>query len=92
MREDSAEADLFRLLVRDLSTGGVIRQHRETTGSGEFVRKVPARRPKGSGTRLMKSAFDDRQVFSSRVAKTPGSGTDTTSRPSIPEKLFGLQV
>ena len=60
VREDSAEADLFRLLVRDLSTLGVIR-HRETTGSGEFVRPGP--QPKGSGTRLMKSAFDDREQY-----------------------------
>jgi hypothetical protein len=30
VREDSSEADLFRLLFRDLSTGGIIRQHRET--------------------------------------------------------------
>src|SRR2546425_4906089 len=29
--ENSAEADLFKLMIRDLSTGGVIRQHRETT-------------------------------------------------------------
>jgi hypothetical protein len=31
VREDSAEADLFKLLIRDLSTGGIIRQHREKT-------------------------------------------------------------
>src|SRR5580765_5293797 len=30
VREDSSEADLFRYLIRDLSTGGVIRQARET--------------------------------------------------------------
>ncbi len=30
VREDSSDADLFRLLFRDLSTGGIIRQHRET--------------------------------------------------------------
>ncbi len=43
-REDSAEADLFRYLIRDLSTGGVIRQDRETNQAGQFLRK---RRPKG---------------------------------------------
>src|ERR1700726_834588 len=41
-REDSAEADLFRFLIRDLSTGGVIRQERETNRAGQFLRK---RRP-----------------------------------------------
>jgi hypothetical protein len=30
VREDSLEADLFRLLIRDLSMGSVIRQHRLT--------------------------------------------------------------
>ena len=42
-REDSAEADLFRLLIRDLSTGGVIRQARETTADGQFLRQRPVR-------------------------------------------------
>lgn len=59
-REDSAEADLFKLLVRDLSTGGVIRQHRDTTPDGQYLRKPTVRRPKGFGvSRTMKSAFDD---------------------------------
>lgn len=60
VREDSAEADLFKLLVRDLSTGGVIRQHRDTTPDGQYLRKTAARRPKGPGaSRTIKSAFDD---------------------------------
>jgi len=61
VREDSAEADLFKLLIRDLSTGGVIRQHRETTADGQF------RARKGGGTKraspVMKSAFDDREQY-----------------------------
>lgn len=61
VREDSAEADLFKLLIRDLSTGGVIRQRRETTYDGQFVkRKKPAQR---TGTSLMKSAFDDTEPY-----------------------------
>lgn len=62
VREDSAEADLFKLLVRDLSTGGVIRQHRDTTAYGEYVRKARA----SSGNRAastMKSAFDDQEPY-----------------------------
>lgn len=62
VREDSAEADLFRLLIRDLSTGGVIRQHRDTTAYGEYVRKTR----KASGGRpssTMKSAFDDQEQY-----------------------------
>src|SRR5690606_19765335 len=40
-REDSAEADLFKMLVRDLSLGGVIRQERDINALGQFVRKRP---------------------------------------------------
>jgi hypothetical protein len=48
------------LLVRDLSTGGVIRQHRDTTSDGQYLRKPAVRRPKGLGaSRTLKSAFDD---------------------------------
>jgi len=54
-REDSLEADFFKLLIRDLSTGGIIRQHRETDYFGNFVKKT-AKRSK-SGT--LKSAFDN---------------------------------
>ncbi|MGD1213033.1 MAG: hypothetical protein ABR973_17005 [Candidatus Acidiferrales bacterium] len=39
VREDSSEADLFRLLFRDLSMGGIIRQHRETDYAGNFLAK-----------------------------------------------------
>lgn len=63
VKENSAEADLFKLLMRDLSTGSVIRQHRETTADGQFMRKQPTRRPKGAGSRVMKSAFDDSEEY-----------------------------
>jgi hypothetical protein len=62
VREDSAEADLFKLLIRDLSTGGVIRQHRQTNPYGEFMRKPkPANARRASPT--MKSAFDDLEGY-----------------------------
>lgn len=64
VREDSAEADLFKLLIRDLSTGGVIRQARDTTSDGQFLRKQPSRRTKGSQTkRTMESAFEDTKPY-----------------------------
>ncbi|HLG58122.1 MAG TPA: hypothetical protein VI485_22435 [Vicinamibacterales bacterium] len=63
VRENSAEADLFKLLIRDLSTGGVIRQHRDTTEDGSFVKRTPVRRPKGYGSQVMKSAFDDVEQY-----------------------------
>ena len=63
VREDSAEADLYKLLIRDLSMGGVIRQHRETDYAGNFVKKQPRSVPKGSGSRTMASAFDDSEGY-----------------------------
>lgn len=61
--ENSAEADLFKLLFRDLSTGSVIRQHREVDYYGNFIPKTPQRRPKGSGQKPMTSAFDDEDSY-----------------------------
>jgi hypothetical protein len=63
VREDSAEADLFKLLIRDLSTGGVIRQHRETDYQGNFMARRAAPSRKGSASRTMKSAFDDTEQY-----------------------------
>jgi hypothetical protein len=62
VREDSADADLFKLLIRDLSTGGVIRQYRATDAHGNFQRK--SRAPSGRGsTSMTKSAFDDDEPY-----------------------------
>lgn len=63
-REDSPEADLFRLLIRDLSTGGVIRQHRETTYDGRFVKRTPTKgRTKGTVSSTMETAFEDTKQY-----------------------------
>lgn len=61
-REDSSEADLYKLLIRDLSTGGVIRQERETTVDGKFLRKNP-RQYKGPKPKTMESAFEDKKPY-----------------------------
>jgi hypothetical protein len=58
-REDSSEADLFKYLIRDLSTGGVIRQERQTDYAGNFVRKTSH----SPSSRIMKSAFDDNDLY-----------------------------
>lgn len=52
--DNSAEAGLYRLLIRDLSMGGIIRQYRETTYDGQFLK----RRRRSSSSSTMKSAFD----------------------------------
>ncbi len=61
-REDSYEADLFKYLIRDLSTGGVIRQERQTDRYGNFVKKEPAEHRPVTGN-VMKSAFDDNEFY-----------------------------
>jgi hypothetical protein len=61
VREDSAEADLYRLLIRDLSTGGVIRQARETDDYGRFLKRPRGRATRGAST--MESAFEDSKPY-----------------------------
>ncbi len=58
-REDSSEADLFRYLIRDLSTGGVIRQARETDMSGQFLKRDTRGQSHQNPSRVMESAFED---------------------------------
>lgn len=57
-REDSADADLYKLLIRDLSTGGVIRQARDTDSTGRFIRRPPVKR-RGNAPSTLESAFED---------------------------------
>ncbi|MEN2413084.1 hypothetical protein [Flavobacterium mesophilum] len=60
VRENSMEADLFKMLIRDLSTGGVIRQARQTDYYGNFIKKP---RTKSVNTGILKSAFDDSEKY-----------------------------
>lgn len=53
--EISMEADLYKLMFRDLSTGGIIRQVRETDYYGNFLKQPRTRRK----TNTLTSAFDD---------------------------------
>ncbi|MFC1626755.1 hypothetical protein ACFL1P_00965 [Patescibacteria group bacterium] len=62
-RDDSAEADLYRYLIRDLSTGGVIRQERKTNEYGEFIKKQSLHRRKSSMSRTMESAFEKTKPY-----------------------------
>ncbi len=57
-RDDSADADLFKMLIRDLNIGGVIRLPRESDDQGRFRKRV---RPAGRApkTSTMESAFED---------------------------------
>lgn len=63
VREDSADADLFKLLIRDLSTGGIIRQHRQVDYSGNFIKKPSAPKKNAATSNVAKSAFDDGERY-----------------------------
>lgn len=63
VRENSADADLYKLIFRDLSTGSIIRQHREVDYYGNFVPKQVEKRPKGSGPKSPVSAFDEEEGY-----------------------------
>jgi hypothetical protein len=59
-REDSAEADLYKFLMRELSMGEVIRIERDTNRLGQYIRKKLAVRRKGvAASATLKSAFED---------------------------------
>ena len=61
-RDNSAEADLFRMLISDLSIGRVIRQPRDVDDNGKFQRKTtPSRRQSRSTT--LESAFEDTKQY-----------------------------
>src|ERR1035441_23289 len=61
-RDDSAEADLYKMLIRDLTLGGVIRQPRESDADGRFRKKTtPARRTSASHT--LESPFEDTKQY-----------------------------
>lgn len=62
-REDSSAADLYKFLIRDLSTGGVIRQERDVNAVGQFVRKRPRHVPRGTGSTTLETAFDDTKPY-----------------------------
>jgi len=62
VREDSAEADLFKLLIHDLSTGHVIRQHREKDYQGNFL-KARSQKNRKPVSRTLASAFDDEKQY-----------------------------
>jgi hypothetical protein len=60
-REDSLEADLFKLLVQDLNMGHLIRQHRPRDYNGNFIKQQPRKR--GNGNSGYTSAFDDAKQY-----------------------------
>jgi hypothetical protein len=62
VREDSADADLFKLMMRDLSTGSVLRQSRDTTADGHFLARPKAARSPRRRV-VLESAFEDTKPY-----------------------------
>jgi len=60
-RDDSAQADLYKMLIRDLSQAGD-QTTRESDGMGRFVKQRRAPRRGGSGN-TMESAFEDSKTY-----------------------------
>jgi hypothetical protein len=63
VREDSAEADLFSLVFRDLSLGGVIRQHRDTTPDGQFLARPRSATRGQRRSPLLESRFEEKKPY-----------------------------
>jgi hypothetical protein len=61
--ENSAEADLFKMLIHDLSTGHVIRQERAVDSQGNLIQRPRAKALKTYGAKVYKSAFDDKEPY-----------------------------
>lgn len=59
-RDDSADADLYRMLISDLSIGRVIRQPRDTDWQGRFKRRPRGRRTSAATLEL---AFEDTKQY-----------------------------
>jgi hypothetical protein len=62
-REDSSAADLYKFLIRELSTGGVVRQERDINAVGQFVRKRPRHVRRGAAPTTLESAFEDSKPY-----------------------------
>lgn len=60
VREDSADADLFKLVIQDLSMGHVIRQERPVDSQGNYLK---TRSKSRSTSPVMKSAFDNEKDY-----------------------------
>lgn len=61
-RENSSDADLFRMLIHDLSTGRIIRQEREVNADGEFLKR-PRTKSRGPSSDVMESSFEDTKPY-----------------------------
>lgn len=59
-KENSADADLYRLLIDELSQGRIIRQLRDTDFDGRFLKKPRGRK---QSSQYLQSSFDDEKGY-----------------------------
>ena len=59
-KDNSSEADMFKLLIDDLTRGRVIRQKREVNSQGQFYKK---QRREARSSDFMESPFDDEDQY-----------------------------
>ena len=62
-RDDSAEADLFKLMISDLNIGRVIRLEREINTYGQFLKNKNSYKGIRSSTTTMESAFENSKPY-----------------------------
>lgn len=58
-REDSAEAGLFRYLMRELNMGGVIELSKQRDAYGRAYKATSARTPRGMASKVVESTYED---------------------------------
>lgn len=63
VKDNSAEADLFKMLVHELTTGYVIRQAREVDAYGQYIQKPRTPSTRILGVKVMKSPFDNVEQY-----------------------------
>jgi hypothetical protein len=63
VREDAPEADLFKLLIQDLSMGHIVRQQREIDMHGNFLKARPGTNRSRAASRTVVSAFEDGKPY-----------------------------
>jgi hypothetical protein len=61
--DNSAEADLFKFIFHELTTGYVIRQHREVNYAGQYIKRTPVRKSPGTSRGLYVSPFEDGKQY-----------------------------
>lgn len=61
--ENSAEADLFKIIIHELSVGHIIRQHREVDYNGNFIKQATRKNSRRTPSRTYTSAFDGEKQY-----------------------------